>query len=116
MEEAVFAIAGDVDVVVSVVIIVPDTSTLTPSGGDETCLRGDVGEGAVAIVVEEVVGRFVLFVLGLCAWEGGAVDEEDVRPAVAVVVDNGDAGAGGLDNVTLGLDATVDVSNDDPGL
>jgi hypothetical protein len=95
VEEAVFAVAGDVEIVESVVVIVSDAGALAPACGDETCLRGDIGEGAVVIVVEEVVGGFGGIVLGLCVREIGAVDEEDVGPAVAVVVENGHAGAGG---------------------
>ena len=116
VEEAVFAVAGDVEVVESVVVIVADADALAPAGGDEAGLGGDVGEGAVVVVVEEVAGGLVLFVPGVCAWEGGAVDEEDVRPAVAVVVEDGDAGAGGLDDVTFGLDAAVNVANGDASL
>ena len=116
VEESVLAVAGDVDVVVSVVVIISDADALAPSCRNKTCLRSDVGEGAVMIVVEEVVGRFVAIVLGLGAWEWSAVDEEDVRPTVAVVVENGNAGTGGLDDVTLGLDAAVDIANCDAGL
>ncbi len=46
----------------------------------------------------------------------GAVDEEDVGPAVAVVVEDGDAGAGGLDDVALVVLAAVDVADGDAGL
>ncbi len=56
------------------------------------------------------------FSLGLrVAVDSGAVDEEDVGPAVAVVVEDGYAGAGGLDDVALGVDAAVDVANQDAG-
>src|SRR5712675_927470 len=43
----------------------------------------------------------------------GAVDEEDVGPAVAIVIEDGDSGAGGLDDVALGIDTSVDVADGD---
>src|SRR5437868_1266717 len=67
VEEAVFAVVRDIDVAESIVIVVPNACPLAPSGGSETCLRGDIGKGAVVIVMEEVVGGFVLIVLDLCA-------------------------------------------------
>jgi hypothetical protein len=111
VEEAVFAVGSDVDVVEPVVVVVPDACTLAPACRDEPCLGSDIGEGTVVIFMEEVVSGFVLFGLGLCAWQVSAVDEEDVGPAVAVVVENGDAGAGGLDNVMLRLDAAIAIAN-----
>src|SRR5581483_3794067 len=38
-----------------------------------------------------------------------AVDQEDVGPAVIVVIEDGDAGAGSLDNVLLGLESAKNV-------
>ncbi len=55
------------------------------------------------VVVEEMVGGCGLVGCGSCARHVGAVDEEDVGPAVTVVVEDGDAGAGGFDDVTLGF-------------
>jgi hypothetical protein len=81
VKEAIFTVAGDIEIVESVVVVVPDAGALSPSRGDEAGLRGDVGEGTVVIVVEEVVGGLVEIIFGLCAWEVGAVDEEDVPVA-----------------------------------
>ena len=66
------------------------------------------------VVVEEVAG-WLFFRVGGIAGEGGSVDEEDVGPAVAVVVEDGYAGACGFDDVTLGVDAAVDVADSDAG-
>src|SRR5262249_61398902 len=58
-----------------------------------------VFEGAVALVVVGGVARSALaFVLPLAR---GSVADEEVEPAVAVVVDPGRAVAGGLDDVRL---------------
>ncbi len=64
------------------------------------------------VVVEEVAGG-LSFVSGVVAREGGSVDEEDVGPAVAVVVEDGYAGACGFDDVSLGVDAAIDVADSD---
>ena len=45
------------------------------------------------------------------AWERGSVDDEDVWPSVAVVVEDRHPGAGGFDDVALGVDTAVDVAD-----
>ncbi len=52
------------------------------------------------IVVKQMIRRSRRAGLSV---ERGAVDDEDVRPAVVVVVEDCDARAGGLDNVFLCL-------------
>ena len=47
--------------------------------------------------------------------EARAVDQEDVRPPVVVVVDDGDAAAGGLEDVVLGPFAADDRARVEPG-
>ena len=42
------------------------------------------------------------------AFEPGAVDEEDVEPVVVIVVEEGDAAAGGFEEVSVLVLATVD--------
>ena len=115
VEEAVLAVAGDVEVVEAVVVIVADAGALAPTGREEAGLGGDVGEGAVVVVVEEMVGGFCCCRGRSRSSEFASVDEEDVGPAVAVVVEDGDAGAGGFDDVALGVDAAVDVADGDAG-
>src|SRR5260370_6543887 len=58
----------------------------------DLCFFGDVGEGAVMIVVEERgAGRSFL---PSHSGGGGTVQEIDVEPAVVVVIEERDAGAG----------------------
>ena len=63
---------------------------------DEAGFYGDVGEGAVAIVFVEMGAGFLA---SGKAFEAGAVDEEDVEPAVVVVVVKSYAAAGGFEEV-----------------
>ena len=94
--EHVLAVVGDEQIVVAVVVVVADADALSPAGVLEPSLQGDVGEGAVAIVLEQVVeGLFAR----RKAFEPPAVDQEDVEPAVVVVVVEGDAAAGGLEQI-----------------
>ena len=52
---------------------------------------------------------------GRKALEHRAVDDEDVEPAVAVEVEHGDAAAGRLEQVLVGLGAAVDGDRRQPG-
>ncbi len=97
--EAVLAEVADVDVGPAVVVIVGDGDADTPALVGNAGFFGDVGEGAVVIVVKERsfgCGGFSGQGVG-----GGAVDEIDVEPAIVVVVDEADAGAVGLDDVSF---------------
>ena len=61
-------------------------------------LSRDVGEGAVAVVVKEIARRLAVADFGI---EAAAVDEEDVEPAVFVVVEEGYAAAHFLEQELL---------------
>ena len=83
-------VGGDQDVWVAVVVVVGNGAAhpeLAAAG--DAGLVGDVGEGAVAVVlVERVLQRR----LRLVEVARAAVDHEDVDPAVVVVVEERDAG------------------------
>src|SRR5580693_8881302 len=53
----VLAVVGDVQVFKAVVIVIADADALTPAGMREPSLPGDVGKGAVAVVVIQMIGR-----------------------------------------------------------
>jgi hypothetical protein len=110
--EVVLAVAGDVEVVEAIVIVVAHADSLAPTGGGKARVGRDVGEGAVVVIVEEMAGGLSVYLRGC---HGGAVNKEDVGPAVAVVIEDSYAGACCLDDVALGINAAIDVSDDDTG-
>src|ERR1044072_4349016 len=56
--EDVSAETGHQQIVEAIVVIVAHAAGLSPGGLGESGLAGDVGEGAVAIVMEEIAGWF----------------------------------------------------------
>ena len=77
----------------AVVVVVADAGALAqPHGRRKPAGAGDVLEGAVAAVPVQVRSRLLAF---RKAFERRAVDQEDVEPAVGVVVDQPDARSGG---------------------
>ena len=52
--EDVLAEIGDEQIVETVVVVVADADALSPAGMNEAGFGGDIGEGAIAIVLEEV--------------------------------------------------------------
>src|SRR5580704_800461 len=92
--ENVLAVVGDEEIVVAVVVVVTDAAGLSPTGADvEAGTFGYIGEGAVAIIFEETAMRFLAF---RETFQAPAVDEEEVEPAVVVVVVEGEAAASGF--------------------
>ena len=83
MIQNVFSVVGDVEIFPAVVVVVADANALAPTGVGEAGFFRDVGEGAVVIVVVEMAcGQFS---------RGGrieacAVNDEDVGPAVVIIV------------------------------
>ena len=94
----VLAKVGQEEVIVAVVVVISDADAVAPARVAEPCLVGHVGESAIAIVVIEVIRGFAAgrepFVLG-------AVQQENVEPAVLVVVIEGDPAAVGFHDVLL---------------
>src|SRR5580692_4430764 len=99
--ENIFSVVGDIEIFTAVVVVIADADALAPAGVREAGFFCDIGESTVVIVVIEMAGgRFRGGGI-----EAGAVNDEDVRPAVVVVVEDGDAGSGGFDDVFLGVHA-----------
>jgi len=64
----------------------------------EARFGGDIGESTVAIVLEKMIGGLLA---GGKAFEARAVDEKNVQPAVVVVIIEGDAAAGGFEEILV---------------
>lgn len=96
MEKDILAEVGDEEIVEAVVVVISDTDTLSPARVNEASFKGDVSEGAVTIVLEEAVCGFLA---RRKAFKAGAVDKENVEPAVVVEIVEGDAAAGGFQQI-----------------
>src|ERR1700758_2229475 len=83
---------GDVDVVVAVIVVIADGASHSVHFDIEAGLAGDIREGSVVIVViEGGVG-----IAGFVAGPVHGVDEENVLPAVVVIVDEAGSAAHGF--------------------
>ncbi len=102
---------GDVDVVVAVVVEVAHRATHAIHFNIEPGLARYIGECAVVIVVVERGVRFPCCVTGPVH----RIDEEDVGPAVIVVIDDADAAAHGFGQI-LGAECAAVVFEMDTGL
>jgi len=101
--EDILAVIRDVQILEAIVVIVADTYALAPAGVREASFLSDIGEGAIVVVaVEMICGSFLP---SEAAVERRAVDDEDIGPAIVVVVEDRDARAGGFENVFLRGDA-----------
>src|SRR5688572_30601854 len=82
----------------TVVVEVAGAGGLAPAAVRQTGARGHVLERAVPAITIEMVGRLLPFRKAL---QHRPVDEEDVDPAVAVIIERGRARAGRLDQVRI---------------
>src|SRR4029077_2091917 len=89
---------SNVEIFPSVVVVVANRQAEAPSTVRDPGFGAYVGEGAVVIVAVELVG---MALAGAHVFQGGAVDQEDVHPAVVVVIEDGDASAHGLNDVAF---------------
>ncbi len=99
----VLAVVGDEEIFKTVVVVVTHGDGAGPAGAQQACFLGHVGKRAVAIV-------FVEAVAGACyrVVHARSTENENVEPAVVVVVEKGDAAAHGFYNVILLREAAVD--------
>ncbi len=96
MVQDIFPVVGDVKIFETIIVIVADAHPLAPSCVCEPRLFRYVGEGAVMIIAVEMVRR--CFARGE-TFQLRAVHDENVGPAIIVVIKNRNAGAGGFENV-----------------
>src|SRR5215831_1620932 len=95
MEKDVLSPAGNEDVVEPVVVVIADGNPRGPDTTTQSGLRGDVAEGAVAIVAIQLDGRF----RGRGAGAAAAGEHHDVQPAVVVVIQESHAASHGFEDV-----------------
>jgi hypothetical protein len=88
-EEAILADAGDEQIGEAVVVVIADGNAHAVHFDVESRGFRHVGEAAVAIVVIEAQRAALLLVAGPIH----RIDEQDVLPAVGVVIEKGAAGA-----------------------
>src|SRR6185295_10303054 len=84
---------GDKQVFETVVVIIADADALSPAGVRHAGFRGDVGESAVAIVLEEMGSRLLSSGEAL---QAPAVDQKNIQPAIIVIIVKRHAATRGL--------------------
>src|SRR5208283_3473940 len=91
MVKSILPVISDEQIVVTIVVVVADTTGLTPTGVDfqPRTLR-NIGERTVAVVLEQVT--MWLLTLGE-PFQPPSVHEKDVQPAIVVVIVEGEAAA-----------------------
>ena len=100
--ETILTVVSNVKILPAVVVVIADAYALAPSSCGQTRPYRDINKRAVVVVVVEVAGRRLS---GRKTLKCGAIDDEDIGPAIVVVIEDGDAGTGGLNNVFLCTDA-----------
>src|ERR1700753_279953 len=101
----VLAVVGHEKIIVAIVVVVTDTTGLSPAGFVLQAGAGRyIGKGTVAVVLEKMTAGFLP---GGKAFESPAIDQEEVEPTVGVVVVEGEPAAGGLQQIFVGFLAAI---------
>ena len=103
---------SDVEVFPAVIVVIADGDAEAPAAMRDSGLRADVGESSVMIVVVELAGMALARAYIV---ERGTVDQEDVHPAVVVVIKDRHAAAHGFHDVELFRASTGEVEIDAGG-
>ena len=96
LEEAIGLKGADIDIWVTVVIVIGDSDSHAVEWDSESCGFGDIGESAVLVVAIEC---HRLPLLGWLTPPILSVDEENVLPTVGVIIEEGAAGPHGFGEV-----------------
>src|SRR4029077_1490731 len=94
--EDVLAEVGDEEIVEAVVVVIADADGLPPAGMNEARLSGAGGERTVAIIFVQAIGGLLA---GGKAFQTRAIHQKNIEPAIVVVIVEGDAAAGGLQQI-----------------
>jgi len=89
------AVVSDEEILEAVVVVIADANAVRPTWVGDAGFRGDIGEGAVAVVVVEAIAG-----TRRSAVEAAPTDDEDIHPAVIVVIEEGAAAAHGFIDVS----------------
>src|SRR5690242_2031074 len=100
---------GDVDILIAVVVIIAYGHAETPATVIQTGFGTNVAKGAIVVVA---VKRHTMAAFGAQIGESGAVHQQDVHPAVVVVIKNRHAAAHGFHDVELLRPAAGEVEID----
>src|SRR5213080_1321951 len=93
------------EILKAVVVVVTNANALSPAGVGYASLQSNVGECAVSIIFEEM-GRWLL-ALGE-TFQARSVHQENVEPAVVVVIIKSNAAASGLKQIFVLVLVAVD--------
>jgi hypothetical protein len=102
-EEMILTERGDENIVAAIVVVIADRHAHSKHLDRQASFRRHVGKGSVVIVVIKRGMRRVIVML----WPIGAVYEENVLPAVVVVIEKRHAGAHRLRQKFLSVRAVV---------
>ena len=105
MIENIFAKISDEKIFETVVVIITDAHSLAPARVGDAGFGGDISEGAVAIVFEEMRSGLLS---GREALKARAIHQKNVEPAVVVVIVESDATTRGLEQIFILMLAAVD--------
>src|SRR5215510_6423280 len=111
--ENVVAPVGDKQILIAVVVVIPDANTLSPPHARELRFGGHISESAVPVIAIEVIGgRFAR-----CkSFQSGSNDEKDIQPSVVVIIEESRAAAGVFKLVFILALAAVNGFGADSGL
>ena len=102
---------GEKKIVEPVVVVVADGDARHPARPRKAGFRGHIGERTVAIVpVQAIAGA------RWCGAEARAPQDQDVEPAVVIVVEKSDTATVGFENAPLGIDTAVNAGRRQAGL
>ena len=97
---------GDEEIVAAIIIVVADTTSLSPAGMSQACFLRDIGERSVLIVVKEVTRGIVT---SFSRRKACSVYEKNIEPAIVVVIEQGHAAAHFLQEELLVRDSATNV-------
>ena len=111
--EDVLAVVGDEDGLMAVVVLIGNGDALRPALTDEAGFFGDVCKRAVAVVFVEAIRCVRGDRRGV---EAAAVENENVEPAVVIVIEECNAAAGGFEDIVGAVSAAEDDGMGEAGL
>src|ERR1700733_8441598 len=107
--ERILAVIRDQEIIAAIVVVVAHAAGLAPASSVlQSRTDRHIGEGSIAIVLEETTVRFLALRKTL---QPPAIDQKEIDPAIVIVVVEGQATASSFKEVFIGEFAAVDCLN-----
>ena len=109
-KRTLLVVIGEEQIVQPIIVVIADGDAGDPAGTREAGFRGDIEKRSIAIVfVQPVAGA------GRSGAEARATQDQNIEPAIVIVIEERDAATDGFEDMMFGVDGSINAGSGETG-